>query len=65
MPAVYIELHKTTFIMEENTMNPDQTAPKEQSDLGSYCLQYTTSMHINIQASRRQVSWMAGKRVDF
>ena len=22
------------FIMEANTMNPDQTAPKEQSDLG-------------------------------
>ena len=21
-------------------MNPDQTAPKEQSDLGPYCLQY-------------------------
>ena len=22
-------------------MNPDQTAPKEQSDLGPYCLQYS------------------------
>ena len=26
--------------MEANTMNPDQTAPWEQSDLGPYCLQY-------------------------
>ena len=31
---------KTTFIMKSITMNPDQTAPLEQSDLGSYCLQY-------------------------
>ena len=23
-----------------STMNPDLTAPKEQSDLGPYCLQY-------------------------
>ena len=26
--------------MEANTMNPDQTAPKELSDWGQYCLQY-------------------------
>ena len=26
--------------MEANNMNPDQTAPLEQSVLGSYCLQY-------------------------
>ena len=30
--------------MEANNMNPDQTAPKglprEQTDLGTYCLQY-------------------------
>ena len=37
MSAAYIEMHKTNFIMEANTINPDQTAPKlkEQSDLGS------------------------------
>ena len=28
------------FFMEANNTNPDQTAPKEQSDLGPYCLQY-------------------------
>ena len=33
-----IQMH-LIFIMETNTVNPDQTAP-EQSDLGSYCLQY-------------------------
>ena len=31
------------FILEVNTMNHDQTAPKEQSDLGPYCLQYMVS----------------------
>ena len=31
------------FILEVNTMNQDQTAPKEQSDLGPYCLQYMVS----------------------
>ena len=31
-------------------MNPDQTAPWEQSDLGPYCLQYGLSKNI----SRRQ-----------
>ena len=25
------------FFMEANAMNPDQTAPMEQSDLGPYC----------------------------
>ena len=28
------------LFMEANNMNPDQTAPKEQSDLGPYYLQY-------------------------
>ena len=35
-----IQMHfRLDFIMEANTMNPDQTAPWEQSDPGSYCLQ--------------------------
>ena len=38
-PTAYIqENFRLEFIMEVNTMNPDQTAPMEQSDLGSYCL---------------------------
>ena len=28
-------------------MNPDQTAPKEQSDLSPYCLQYRQPMNIS------------------
>ena len=28
-------------------MNPDQTAPWEQSDLGSYCLQYMLPKNIS------------------
>ena len=37
--VAYIQKHlKPDFIMEANTMNPDQTAPKEQSNLGPYCM---------------------------
>ena len=39
MSAAYSSVLQTRFIMEANTMNPDETAP-EQSDLGPYCLQY-------------------------
>ena len=40
------------FIIEANTMNQDQTAPKqsdlpEQSDLGQYCLQYWNMLLID------------------
>ena len=39
--AAYIQVQfRLDFIMEANTMNPDQTASKEQSDLGPYKLQY-------------------------
>ena len=30
-------------------MDPDQTAPKEQSDLGPNCLQYRLPKNINLQ----------------
>ena len=33
-----------SLIMEANSMNPDQTAPLVQSDLGPYCLQ--SKVHI-------------------
>ena len=36
-------------------MNPDQTAPKEQSDLGPYCLQYRLPKNISTKESRQQV----------
>ena len=41
MSAWYIQVHfRLIFFMEAKVMNPDQTAPKERSDLGPYCLQY-------------------------
>ena len=46
----------TNFVMEANTMNPDQTAPKEQSDLGPYCLQYGPLKYMSRRESRRQSS---------
>ena len=36
MSATYIQMQsRQPLIMKANTMNPDQTAPREQSDLGS------------------------------
>ena len=44
MSAAYSQVHfRLDFIMEANTMDPDQTGPLEQSDLGSYGLQYRLS----------------------
>ena len=40
LSAFYIQVQfRLDFFMEAIDMNPDQTAPKEQSDLGPYCLQ--------------------------
>ena len=39
--AAYIQVHfRLDFFMEANNMDPDQTALKEQSHLGPFCLQY-------------------------
>ena len=55
--------HQTDSVMKANTMNPDQTAPMEQSDLGPYCLQsdmgpycllYRPLKYISRRESRRQ-----------
>ena len=44
--AAHIQVHfRLDFFMEANTMNPDQTAPWEQSDLGTYCLQFRLPKH--------------------
>ena len=37
---IYLIALETTFIMKANTINPDETAPIELSDLGSQYLQY-------------------------
>ena len=33
------KLFKPIFCIPANSVDPDQTAPKEQSDLGPHCLQ--------------------------
>ena len=46
-PTAYTQMHsQTTFIMSASSMNIDQTAPEEQSDLGPYYLQYKVSKYI-------------------
>ena len=40
---------QTRFFIEANTLNPDQTAPWEQSDLGPNYLQYMLPKNINRQ----------------
>ena len=50
MSAAYIQVYfRLNFIMEANTMNPDQ-----MSDLGSYCFQYRVPNNINRRESRGQ-----------
>ena len=41
MSAAYIQVHfRRDFFKEANYVNPDHTAPLEQSDLSAYSLQY-------------------------
>ena len=40
------------FKMEVNNINPDKTAPLEQSDLGPYCLQYMLAKNKQMRESR-------------
>ena len=48
LPLLHIlRCTQTNLITEANTMNPDQTAPKEHSDLGPYCLQYRLPKYIS------------------
>ena len=50
MSAAYIQVHfRLDIFMEANSMDPDQTAPKEQSDLGPYCLQHRLPKNISRQ----------------
>ena len=41
-----LQIVRLDFFMEANNMNPDQTAPREQSDLYPYCLQYRLAKNI-------------------
>ena len=46
--CIYSNALQSQFNTEENTMNPVQTTPKEQSDMGPYCLQYRSPKYIII-----------------
>ena len=59
--AAYIQVRfRLDFIMEANNVNPDQTAPKERSDL-STLLQYRPQRYISRRESRRQVMTVGQK----
>ena len=36
---IFLQTFQTYFCIQANSVNPDQTAHKEQSDLGPHCLQ--------------------------
>ena len=36
---IFLQTFQTYFCIQANSVDPDQTAPKEQSDLGPHCLQ--------------------------
>ena len=46
-------------------MNPDQTAPREQSDLDPYCLQYRLPKSISKQDEQMTKVMTGGLRVNF
>ena len=48
--------------MAANTMNHDQTAPREQSDLGSYFLQYMLPRNVYKQISEQTAIVMMGRK---
>ena len=35
---LFLQTFQTFFALSSNSVDPDQTAPKEQSDLGPHCL---------------------------
>ena len=48
MSAAYIHvLFRLDIFMEANNIDPDQTAPREQSDLSPYCLHYRLPENIS------------------
>ena len=36
---IIVQAFQTYFCIQANSVDPDQTAPKEQSDLGPHCFQ--------------------------
>ena len=56
-----IQVHfRPDYFMEANNMDQDQTALKEQSDLGPYCLQYRLPKNIRGADNKSRVLWAKG-----
>ena len=36
---IFLQIFQTYFCIQANIVDPDQTAPKDHSDLGPHCLQ--------------------------
>ena len=77
MSAANIQLHSTDFITEENTMIPDQTAPKgitlktsdvfceKQMLLENMYMQLANVKFCNyIKSSSKGVQWLSGRVLD-
>ena len=65
MSAPYIQVHfSIDFYMEAINMNPDQTAPLDQSELSSYCLQYRLSKNKSRQEEQTTTVVTGGLRVN-
>ena len=54
--CIYSSPSQTIFFTAAINMNPDQTAPWEQSDPGPYCLQYTCRLPKNISRWEEQTT---------
>ena len=57
------EFLRLNFIKEGHTMNPNETASKEQSDLSPYCLQYRLLKKISRQVKQTATLLTGGKRL--
>ena len=53
--CIFWDALKNTLTMGANTMNPDQTALMEQSDLGPYCLKYRLPKCVSRCESRQHL----------
>ena len=57
--CIYIDALQNVFTLEANTMNPDQTAPLGQCDLGPYYLRFT------LQKYTRKQTFVVNDRIRF
>ena len=56
---IFLQTFQIYFCIQANIVDPDQTAPKEQYDLGPLCLQKMTFKITSRWQSRPQLLWLA------